>query len=141
MSVYFNKPALYEDRKLGIDMWIDVQRTKISYRIREAKYKDYFLQGFTIRNVSKYGETELQKLMRDDYADFLLYAVAHPENVGEVEYAILIDLKSVGAQLQHFPHIAENATKKNGFIDFNYDAFPTSVICGTWNVKEITLCL
>lgn len=140
IGVYFNKPSLNEDRKLGIDCWIDVQRTKISYRIREAKYKDYFLEGFTIRTAAKYGESELQKLMRDDYADFLLYAIAHPDNYGEVDCAILIDLKSVGAQLLHFPHIAENATKKNGFIDFNYDAFPSSIICGTWNVNETTSC-
>ncbi|HVW64130.1 MAG TPA: hypothetical protein VHB01_03875 [Nitrosospira sp.] len=140
IGVNFIKPSLYEDRKLGIDMWIDVQKTKVSHRIREAKYKDYFLEGFTIRATAKYGESELQKLMRDDYADFLLYAIAHPDNYGEVDCAVLIDLKSLGAQLQRFPHIAENATKKNGFIDFNYDAFPSSIICGTWNVKETTPC-
>ena len=136
MSVYFKTPTLNEDRKLGIDCWIDVERTKLSYRIREAKYKEYFFNGFTVRTTAKFGESELKKLMRDDYADFLLYAVAHPDNYGEVDMAVLLDLKLAGAQLQRFPYITENATKGNGFIEFKYDAFPIPIVVGLWNVQK-----
>jgi hypothetical protein len=136
MSVHFKQPSLYEDRKFGIDCWLEQERTKFSYRIRKAEAKPYFMEGFTIRTSAKHGLSELQKVQTDGYADFLLYAVAHPDNYGEVDAAVLIDLKSVGAQLKAHPHLIEQATKGNGFIDFNYDAFPYPVVVGMYGVKE-----
>ncbi|PTR15255.1 hypothetical protein C8R31_104284 [Nitrosospira sp. Nsp2] len=136
LSVYFKTPSLSEDRKLGIDQWIDVERMKISYRIRDAKFKPYFLEGFTIRNVSRFGPTELEKIQTDDYADWLLYAVAHPSEYGVVDCGVLIDLKSVGSQLVTYPHLIEQATKGNGFLEFSYDAFPSDPVVGTYGVKR-----
>lgn len=141
ISVYFKLPSAAEDQKLGIDMKIEVERIKISYRTRRAEHEKYWKEGFTIRNKARHGETELEKLQRDDYADFLLYALANPDNYGQVDRAVLIDLKGVGIQLKRYPHILENAQRGNGFVDFNYDAFPHSVIVGCWNCEEVRKAL
>lgn len=136
LSVFFRPPSLHEDRKLGIDQWVDVERMKISYRIRDTKFKPYFLSGFTIRNVSRFGPTELEKIQTPDYADWLLYAVAHPSEYGVVDCAVLIDLKLLGAQLKAYPHLIEQATKGNGFLEFSYDAFPSDPVVGVYGVKR-----
>jgi hypothetical protein len=137
MSVEFSLPSLHEDRKQGIDMWVDTHRAKFSYRIRNADAKPYFLDGFTIRTAAKNGKCELEKIHEDGYADFLLYALAHPDKYGEIECAVLIDIKAVGAQLNAFPHLIDNAKKGNGFIEFPYhNFFPYPVVVGTYGVKE-----
>jgi hypothetical protein len=136
MNVWFKFPSLGEDRKLGIDMHLAMDSVKLSYRVREAKYLPFFCEGFTIRTTSGFGPSELEKCQQDNYADFLLYAVAHPSEYGEIDAAVLIDLKLLGAQLKAFPHLIEAAEKKNGFIDFKYDDFPSSIVVGMWNVKQ-----
>ena len=136
LSVYFKHPSLSEDRKQGIDMHIVMEPTKLSYRVREAKYKEYFLNEFTIRNTARYGLSELEKIQTDNYASFLLYACAHPSEYGVIDCAVMIDLGVLGSQLVAYPHLIEKAVKKNGFISFEYDSFPSDIVCGTWNLKR-----
>ena len=136
LSVYFKYPSLSEDRKLGIDMHLAMEPAKLSFRVRESKYLPYFCEGFTIRTVSGYGPSELEKVQLDNYADFLLYAIADPSEYGEIDCAVLIDLKLLGAQLKAFPHLIEAAEKKDGFIDFKYDAFPSEIVVGFWNTHK-----
>lgn len=136
MGVFFKLPSLSEDRRKGIDMWIETERMKFSYRIRKAADSRYFHSGFTIRTAARNGPSELDKIQKEGYADFLLYALAHPDDYGVVDEAVLIDLLSVGAQLKRFPHLIAEAQRGNGFIEFKYDAFPYPVVVGMHGVKE-----
>jgi hypothetical protein len=135
MSVHFRLPTPDEDRKLGIDMWLYQERTKFAYRVRKAKDAPYFMEGFTIRTAAKKGPSELEKLQGGTYADFLLYGLAS-DNYGEIQCAVLIDMNSVGAQLNKYPHLIEDAKKGKGFIDFSYDDFPFPVVVGMYGVKH-----
>lgn len=137
MSVYFKTPTDYQDRKLGTDQIIEMDKLRMSYRIRENKYMPYFLQGFTIRCSAKYGESELEKIMNNPaHADFLLYAIADEKEYGVVECAVLIDLKVLGAYLKAYPEAIEKAHKGQGFIEFKYDDLPKAVVAGTWNLTR-----
>lgn len=134
MSVYFKTPTDYQDRKLGTDQIIEMDKLRMSYRIRENKYMPYFLEGFTIRCSAKHGESELEKIMNNPaHADFLLYAIAG-EEYGQVECAVLIDLKVLGAYLKAYPNAIEKAHHGNGFVEFKYNDLPKDVIAGTWNL-------
>jgi hypothetical protein len=135
LSVYFTY-SQYQDRKQGVDMQLVLAPTRFSYRVREAKYKEYFLNEFTIRNTARYGPSELEKIQTDNYASFLLYACAHPSEYGVIDCAVMIDLGVLGSQLVAYPHLIEKAVKKNGFISFEYDSFPSDIVCGTWNLKR-----
>jgi hypothetical protein len=135
ISVYFLKPTDAQDRKLGTDKVITVSDIRMSYRIREYKYKPYFLEGFTIRTSGI--ESELYKIMNEDrFASFLLYACADEEKYGEVDSAVLVDLKVLGAYLKQNPAAIEQAYKGSGFISFKYDELPSEVIAGLWNLKR-----
>ena len=131
LSPSFLNPTVNEDRRLGIDQYIDVDRIKLSYRTRKFNALPYVLEGFTLRKPS-----ELQKVMKGIHADYLLYAVASEEDDGSLLAGILIDLKSVGEQLNRFPSILEKASHHNDFVDFSYDLFPYEVCVGWWGVKR-----
>src|SRR5690349_18254001 len=63
MSVYFLKPSSYQDQKLGTDTTIEMDRIRVSYRIREHRHMRYFLEGFTIRTSGI--ESELYKIQNE----------------------------------------------------------------------------
>lgn len=130
ISVNFIPPTAFQDQRLGTDMFMEVDRIRLAYRTRSHKYMRYFLEGFTLRTPS-----ELEKVKQGIYADYLLYAVEHPTNLGELDAGVLIDMKSVGAQLNTYPEILQKAVKGDGFIDINYDAFPHPVLAGYRGVK------
>jgi len=134
ISPSFITPTIHEDRKLGIDMYCEWERVKLSYRTRKFEALDYALNGFTIRTTG--GTSELDKVMAGVHADYLLYGIASAEDDGTLHAGILIDLKSVGEQLIRFPAILERATAKETFIDFNYDDFPYDVCVGWWGVSK-----
>lgn len=135
MSVYFKSPTDHQDRKLGTDQIIEMDRVRMSYRIREYKYKPYCLSGFTIRTSGI--ENELYKIQNEpNFADFLLYAIADEEKYGEVDSAVLIDLKVLGAYLKQNPEAIEKAHKNAGFIEFKYEDLPDEVVAGMWNLKR-----
>ena len=135
MSVYFLKPTDHQDRKLGTDQIIKVSDIRMSYRIREYKYKPYCLEGFTIRTSGI--ENELYKIQHEpNFADFLLYAIADEEKYGVVDSGVLVDLKVLGAYLKQNPEAIEKAHKGQGFIEFKYDDLPEDVVAGLWNLKR-----
>jgi hypothetical protein len=134
ISVHFKEPTVWEDTKQGIDQYLQVDTSKMAYRTRAYRYLDYVLSGFTIRTSG--AVSELDKIKRGTYADYLLYAVEHPDNPGELAAGLLIDIKQVGWQLNTFPHILEQAKRGSAFVDLNYDVFPYPVVVGTWGVKS-----
>lgn len=136
LSVYFKTPSLADDRKLGIDMWIETDRMKVSYRVRESKYRRYALEGFTIRTSSLGGKSELDKLQNPDFSDFMLYAIADAKVYGRVDCAAMIDMKVLAASLAANPSLIENAEKGSNFIDLKYDDLPLEVVCGLYNLKR-----
>jgi len=135
MSVYFLKPTDHQDRKLGTDQIIRTTDLRMSYRIREYIYKPYCLLGFTVRTSGI--ESELYKIMNEDrFASYLLYAIADEEKYGEVDSAVLVDLRVLGAYLKQNPEAIEKAHKGQGFIEFKYDDLPEDVVAGLWNLKK-----
>lgn len=136
MGVYFQKPSLSQDMKRGIDMIVVTESIRMSHRVRKANALPYWEKGFTIRTSRKGYPSELDKIMSPDFADYLVYGIAHPDKFGVVAAAVMIDLKSVGAQLINDPSIIENATKIDDFIDFAYNQFHYPVIVGTYGIDN-----
>lgn len=133
ISVTFREPTVWEDTKLGIDCYMQVDTSKMAYRTRAYKYLDYVLEGFTLRTSG--AVSELAKVRAGTYADYLLYAVEDPAKAGELVAGLLVDMKQVGWQLNAFPKILEQAKWGPAFVDLNYDAFPYPVVAGMWGVK------
>lgn len=136
MGVYFVLPTLNQDRRQGIDMHVITEPIKFSYRVRQASALPYFYRGFTIRTSSQGHPSELEKVQTDTYADYLLYGIASADKNGEITAAVMLDMKSVGAQLKNDPSLIEKATKGNGFVEFKYDAFPYPVVVGTHGFND-----
>lgn len=134
ISVVFTPPTYKEDAVSGIDDYIDIERLKVAYRVRQAKHIDYWRWGFTLRVSKKYGHpSELEKVMAQSasYADYMLYSVADEHEPGQLLVSALIDLKAVGAQLVAYPEILTNEAKwSDYFVDLPYAAFPDPVIVG-----------
>lgn len=136
MGVYFVAPTLHEDRKQGIDMHIITEPMKFSFRVRQASALPYFYSGFTIRTGTKGYPSELDKIQTTNFADYLLYSLAHPNDYGKIAAAVMIDCRTVGAYLKQDPSIIEKATKGKGFIEFEYNAFPEAIIVGTHGIDD-----
>lgn len=133
ISVIFTPPTYAEDAISGIDDYIDFTRLKVAYRVRKFSDYSYWRDGFTLRTSKKYGyPSELEKVMQQgaSYADWLLYSVADEHEPGKIMASILIDLKSVGAQLKAYPQILNDAQRNNQFVDLSYSAFPENIIGG-----------
>jgi hypothetical protein len=131
-SVQCIQPTNYQDRKQGIDRIIKVLDTTMSYRVRNHEAERYWQVGFTIRTSAKWGKSELQKVKEGIHARYLLYALAHEENYGEIKKARLIDLYSVANQLNQNESLILKATHGRDFVEFDYDLFPSPVVVGTW---------
>lgn len=136
MGCYFVPPTLNQDRKHGIDMIVVTETIKMSYRVRQASALPYWEKGFTIRTSSRGYPSELDKIQSPGFADYLVYGIAHPTKYGEVQGAVMIDLKSVGAQLVADPSLIKKATKKNDFIEFKYTDFPDPIIVGLYGIDN-----
>lgn len=136
MGVVFQKPTLNEDRRQGIDMIVVTETIKMSYRVRKASALRYWEKGFTIRTSSKGYPSELNKIMSPDFADYLVYGLASPDKFGIVDAAVMLDLKSIGAQLINDPSIIQNAIKQDDFIDLAYNQFHYPVIVGTYGIDN-----
>lgn len=135
ISVVFTPPTYREDAVNGVDDYIDIERMKVAYRVRVASYADYWREGFTLRTSKKYGyPSELEKVMSQDasYADWMLYSLADEHEPGRLAASVLIDLKSVGAQLVAHPEILRDAHRTDYFVDLPYGAFPDDVVMGIY---------
>lgn len=133
ISVVFTPPTYREDAVNGVDDYIDIERMKVAYRVRNFEAYEYWRWGFTLRTSKKYGyPSELEKVMAQEasYADWLLYSLADPHEEGQLAASVLIDLKSVGAQLVAHPEILAEAHRTDYFVDLPYAAFPDDVVIG-----------
>lgn len=133
ISVVFTPPTYREDAVNGVDDYIDIERMKVAYRVRDFSYFKFWKEGFTLRTSKKYGyPSELEKVMAGDasYADWMLYSLADEHMEGQLAASILIDLKSVGAQLVAHPEILREAHRTDYFVDLSYGAFPDNVVMG-----------
>ena len=129
----FTPPTYREDAANGIDSYIDIERMKIAFRVRDFSYFDFWKEGFTLRTSKRFGyPSELEKVMAQDasYADWMLYSLADEYEPGQLAASVLIDLKSVGAQLVAHPEILAEAHRTDYFIDLPYSAFPDDVVMG-----------
>ena len=125
LPIYFQSPTNAQDMREGIDMHIVTDRVTLAYRTRSSNYRNFYLEAFTLRN-----PTELNKVMGGTYADYLLYAVTNPKEPGQLESGILLDMKEVGWQLNHYQSLLKNAGKHNDLIEFRYVDFPHNVVAG-----------
>jgi hypothetical protein len=121
VPIEFRYPSLSEDRKAGIDMWMQIDPIKLAFRVRDASTEDYFFRGFTIRTSGN--PSELSKVLSENYADYLLYALAHPDIPGELQAGFLLDMKSVGAQLTADKTLLAKATRGSSFVELPYQNF------------------
>jgi len=62
----------------------------------------------------------------------MLYAVASENEVGRLHAGVLIDLKSVAAQIREYPGILNSAIYQTYFVDLPYSVFPQSVVVGSF---------
>jgi hypothetical protein len=121
----------------GIDMYVDFDRVKLSYRTRKYDHLDYWKEGFTLRRSG--GErSELNKVLGGIHADYMLYAVASPDEVGGLHAGVLIDLKSVAAQIKTYPGILHSAIFQTNFVDLPYSAFSQDVVVGSFG-EQVTM--
>lgn len=125
LPIYFVNPTVAEDQREGIDMHVITDKVTLAYRTRSSRYKNFYLEAFTLRN-----PTELKKVIEGAYADYLLYAVTHPKNPGELESGILINMKQVGWMLKEYHHLLRDASKHEDLIEFKYVDFPFNVVAG-----------
>lgn len=127
MNITFTPPTYREDALCGVDQYIDIERLKVAYRVRKWEAHEFWRWGFTLRTPH-----ELKRVMsvKADGPDYMLYAVADEHEEGKIASAALIDLKSVGYQLNQHPEILREAEKSDYFIDLSYGAFPEHVVVG-----------
>lgn len=124
-------PTVHEDMREGIDMYCDWDRVRLSYRTRKYDHLDYWKEGFTLRRSG--GErSELNKVLGGIHADYMLYAVASQDEPGSLHAGVLIDLKSVAAQIKMYPGILSSAIFQTNFVDLPYSAFSQGVVVGNF---------
>lgn len=134
LPIFFQLPTKHEDMRNGIDMHVVTDKLTLAYRTRSNRYSYFYKAAFTLR-----ASTELQKVLEGNYAAYLLYALEHPKNPGELESGILIDMREVGWQLREYPHLIEQASRHNDLIEFEFVAFPTSVVVGMSGISHSDL--
>lgn len=134
LPVFFQTPTKVEDMRGGIDMHVVTDKLTLAYRTRSHRYSYFYKAAFTLRNPN-----ELDKVLAGTYASFLLYALEHPTKPVELESGILIDMREVGWQLKEYPHLIEQASRHNDLIEFEFVAFPTSVVVGMSGISHSDL--
>lgn len=127
MNVTFTPPTYREDALCGVDQYIDIERLKVAYRVRKWDALNFWRWGFTLRTPHELNRVMSQKA---DGPDYMLYALADPDEEGKIASAALIDLKSVGYQLNRYPEILREADKSDYFVDLSYGAFPEHIVMG-----------
>lgn len=129
LPIYFRNPTKAEDMRQGIDMHVDTEHVSLAYRTRSHRFKYFFLGGFTLR------DTEIQKVMKGNYASYLFYALEHPSDIGELESGILIDMREVGWQLKTYPWLLDEASKNGSMVEFQYTVFPYQIVAGLYGLE------
>lgn len=125
LPIFFQLPTKNEDMRQGIDMHVVTDKLTLAYRTRSNRYSYFYKAAFTLRNPN-----ELNKVLAGTYSAYLLYALEHPTNPGQLESGILIDMREVGWQLREYPHLIEQASRHGDLIEFEFVAFPFPVVVG-----------
>lgn len=131
----FQNATQWQDTKEGIDMIVNFDRIKLAYRVRNYSTLPYVLNGFTIRRTGT--TSELQKILDGAYqAEYLLYGVASPDDDGTLAAGVMIDMKSVAAQLGAYPDILNKAYWNRDFVELHYDDFPEWPCVGYFGLRR-----